>query len=267
MTLYGHFSDDGHEYVITRPDTPRPWTNYLSNGSYCALISHTGGGYSFIGGPGYDRITRSRPGDAIDRDLPGRYVMVRDNDSGEYWSITWQPIKKRPDEFECRHSPGVTTISSRYGDIAGSVTYFVPLDDNYEIWRVRLENRGTRRARLSVFTYQEWVLGNYLDDLQDRTLFNLFNEVYFRDNYIVATKRIWRRPDMASVPLTGGSALSSNPKFMQETLQSNQSWEKYAFISMTAPVEAFDCDREAFLGTYGSYENPDALVRGGLHQL
>jgi cellobiose phosphorylase len=106
------------------------------------------------------------------------------------------------------------------------------------------------------------VLGNYADDLEDRSQNNLFNEVYFNDNFIIATKRIWRRPEASSILVEGTSPRKVDPKFVPETLGANQSWEKYAFIGLTVPVEAFDCDKEAFLGTYGSYERPAAVLRG-----
>lgn len=257
---YGRFSEDGREYIITRPDTPRPWTNCLANSTYTAIVSHTGGGYSFVGGPGYDRITRAYP-DTVDTDRPGRYVFVRDNDTGEYFSIGWQPTMRTPDWFECRHAPGVTTVASINLGIAGRITYFVPIADSIEVWRVRIENRRDRPADLSVFTYVEWVLGNYTEDLEEREESNLFNEAGFQDNYIFATKRAWRRPDTASVTLRemkpGGS-----PKFLPETVHSNQTWGKYAFIALSVPVHRYDCDRRAFLGRRADIGRPEVVERG-----
>ena len=34
---FGYFDDEKREYVITRPDTPAPWANYLGvTGVWCA---------------------------------------------------------------------------------------------------------------------------------------------------------------------------------------------------------------------------------------
>lgn len=257
---YGRFSEDGRSFIITRPDTPRPWFNCLTNANYSAIISQTGGGYSFIGGPGYDRITRADP-DMAASDRPGRYVFVRDNISGEFFSIGWQPTRRTPDAFECRHTQGITTVASMNLGIAGRILFFVPLEDNLEIWRVRIENRRDEPADLSVFTYVEWVLGTCTDDLENRELSNLFNEVSFQDNYIYATKRAWTRPDTASVTLREMKT-AGGPKFLPETLSSNQGWGKYAFIALSVPVDGFDCDRRAFLGRYGGLAHPRVVEEG-----
>src|SRR3990167_3525339 len=102
ISKYGHFSPDGKEYVITRPDTPRPWINFLTNGKYTALCSATGGGYSFYIDTAFNRITRGIPGDAIFYDRPGRYLYIRDNETGEYWTTNWQPVMKKAPFWEAR---------------------------------------------------------------------------------------------------------------------------------------------------------------------
>ena len=80
---YGHFSDDAPEYVITRPDTPTPWVNYLTNGRYCAICSQTGGGHSFFETVGLqsDHTGESHKSRCC-RDGPGRYVYLRDAETG-----------------------------------------------------------------------------------------------------------------------------------------------------------------------------------------
>jgi cellobiose phosphorylase len=223
-------------------------------------VSQTGGGYSFIGGPGYDRITRAGP-DIAAADHPGRYVFVRDNASGEYFNIGWQPVKHPPDWFECRHAPGITTIASTNLGITGRITFFVPLNDNLEIWRVSIENTRKEPADLSVFTYVEWVLGNFKDDIERRQQANIFNHVAFHDNYIIATKRLWRRPDSASIVLRE-TRPAGGVKALSEILSSNQSWGKWAFIALTRPVDGFDCDKEAFIGRYGDLEHPHVVAEG-----
>ncbi len=243
-TEYGHFSEDGLEYIISRPDTPRPWANYLSNEEYCALISHTGGGYSFIHGSGYDRIHRWFPGESVLQDRPGRYVYVRDDDSGEYWSLNWQPCMKPYQFWEAHHGLGYTWIKSVTQDIEGEILYFVPQDENVEFWVVTLKNRSDRRRRLSVFPYAEWALSSYSPDLTERSFHNLFNEVELRDGTIFATKRYW-----PTVSLSSGAT-------------PNIEWNKYVFMTTSLPFQGFDCIRRAFIGDYRDWQAPAALERG-----
>ena len=111
---YGYFDDKAREFVITRPDTPTPWINYLGCDEYCALMSNTAGGYSFHRDPKDKRITRFRYNN-IPVDRPGRYIYLRDGTSGDYWSATWQPVMtSKGYKYECRHGMGYTIIKSKY---------------------------------------------------------------------------------------------------------------------------------------------------------
>ncbi|HEX2924571.1 MAG TPA: glycosyl transferase family 36 [Chloroflexota bacterium] len=243
-TDYGHFSEDGLEYIITRPDIPRPWVNYLSNEEYCALISQTGGGYSFIHGSGYDRIQRWFPGEAVLQDRPGRYVYIRDDDTGEYWSVNWQPCLKPFQSWECHHGLGYSWIKSRAQDIESELLYFVPQDENVEFWVVTLRNRSDRRRKLSIYPYSEWTLSSYGPDLTERSFHVLFNEVEQKDGIIYASKRYW--PTVSMV-------VGQTP---------NIEWNKYVFMTTSMPFRGFDCVRRNFIGDYRDWQAPVALERG-----
>ena len=41
---FGYFDDANREYVITTPETPLPWINYLGTKDFFSLISNTSGG-------------------------------------------------------------------------------------------------------------------------------------------------------------------------------------------------------------------------------
>ena len=110
---YGYFDDQNREYVITRPDTPLPWINYLGCESYFGIISNTAGGYSFYRDARLRRLTRYRYNNAP-FDVGGRYLYLRDNDTGKFWSPSWQPTRTKLDNYECRHGMGYTTIGSTY---------------------------------------------------------------------------------------------------------------------------------------------------------
>src|SRR5512136_1108704 len=102
---YGYFDDERREYVITRPDTPLPWINYLGDHAYFGLISNTSGGYSFYRDARLRRITRYRYNN-IPLDSNGKYFYIRDGEV--LWSPSWKPAKTPLDKYECRHGLGYT---------------------------------------------------------------------------------------------------------------------------------------------------------------
>lgn len=236
---YGYFSPDGREYIITRPDTPRPWINYLTNGKFTSLTSATGGGFSFYIDPGFNRITRGIPGDTTLNDRPGRYIYLRDNDTGEYWSANWQPVMKTADFWEARIGLGYNKISSINKKIQCDITYFVPLDENLEVWDIKVKNLSDKRRNISAISYVEWVLGGFSKDLADRNFDSFFNHVYFRDNVIYATKRRWERPD-----------------------KQGQGWGYWAYLTGSEKFECFDCVKEDFIGQYRYLSNPIVVEKG-----
>ena len=139
---YGHFDDRNREYVIDRVDTPAPWTNYIGVNDMCAVLSQTAGGYSFYKSPQYHRITRFRPNAPVER--PGHYVYLRDDETGEYWSVAWQPVGKdlAKAEYECRHGLSYSKFLCGYQGIGACQTVFIPVGEPVEIWDVVLKNRS-----------------------------------------------------------------------------------------------------------------------------
>ena len=142
---YGHFDDACREYVIDRVDLPASWTNYLGVEDTCVVVNHTAGGYMFYKTPEYHRITRFR-GNSVPMDRPGHYVYLRDGESGDYWSISWQPVGKPLDEakYTCRHGLSYTVYECEYSDIKASQTLCVPIGDSLELWDVKIKNEGQR---------------------------------------------------------------------------------------------------------------------------
>ncbi len=104
---FGHFDDRNREYVITRPDTPLPWINYLGCQEYFGIISNTAGGYSFYRDARLRRLTRYRYNNAP-LDCGGRYIYLRDEESGKFWSPSWQPTRHDAEDYSCRHGMGYT---------------------------------------------------------------------------------------------------------------------------------------------------------------
>ncbi len=245
---YGHFSEDGKEFVITRPDTPAPWVNYISNGRYTGLVTNAGGGFSYWMDPRDSRITRWRY-NGLPWDRPGRYVYLRDQD-GDYWSLSWQPTGGKPDFYECHHGMGYTTIVTRNKGIRSEITYFVPQDDDLEIWLVSLTNETMEERRLGIYSYVELCLGHALVDLINQPNDQHFNIASYdqESRTIFATKNYWVTQKGVSVE------------------QPNKGWDKYVYFTTSLPVIGWDCLKDAFIGRWRSESNPEGVERGMLSE-
>ncbi|MBN1587867.1 MAG: hypothetical protein JW937_10650 [Candidatus Omnitrophica bacterium] len=231
---YGRFSEDGREYIITRPDTPRPWFNYLFNHLYHALVSHTGGGFSYYDDPKSNRISRW---DHLSTDRPGRYVFIRDQVTGEVWAPNWQPFRKDLDFWECRVRPGSSVIKAEQDGIAAQITYSVALEDPVENWLIKIKNNRSEKASLRVFPFVEWICGDAELEANYRNILCLYNRADYDEKLkaIVAYKQVFR----AKQP----------------------SWQMHMASSL--PISGYDCNKEAFLGRYNDIQDPDAiLIRG-----
>lgn len=232
---YGYFDAERKEYVITRPDTPTPWLNYLGAGGYGGIISHTAGGYSFDRDPRHRRVTRYRY-NALPADQPGRYIYLRDQESGLYWSPTWQPVTGRALQgYCCRHGPGYTRITGRYAQIAAEVLYFVPAEDPAtdcapgEIWLLRVRNLGPRPRYLRSFTYAEF---SYWDAIVDQQNMD------------------WGMHILSSRQHAG--VLKTSTVFRPTV----------SFFSSNRPPIGFDTDREVFVGPCRDLSNPRTVESG-----
>lgn len=229
-TKYGDFSADGTEFVIKRPDTPRPWINYLSNGKYCLLLSQRGGGYSFWNDPELNRLTRWSPGSYL-KDEPGRFLYVRDAESGATWSVTHNAAR-----FRCRHGLGYTMIGSGKNGIGAEITFFVPEGVPCEVWQVNVHNESKTARTLQLFPIVELMPGNYFPELNMRNIHVLMNRAEF--DHKTQSIAAWRLP------------------------WGNKAWPYRLFYGMSLPVRSFDTDFEFFMGRYGGWDLPAAVKAG-----
>ncbi|MGN0154602.1 MAG: N,N'-diacetylchitobiose phosphorylase, partial [Lachnospiraceae bacterium] len=184
---YGYFDEAAKEYVITRPDTPAPWANYLGSPAYGAIISNNAGGYSFEKSGANGRIIRYIFNQF---DQPGRYIYLRDDDSKDYWSASWQPVGKPLDEYksECHHGTGYTNLTAEYAGIRSEVLYYVPLNKTYEVWRLKVTNQSDKPRNLSAFGYCEFTNDSNYEQDQVNLQYTLFiTKTYFNDNRIYQT--------------------------------------------------------------------------------
>ncbi len=228
---YGHFDDLRREYVITQPDTPLPWINYLGSDDYFGIISNTAGGYSFYRDARLRRLTRYRYNNAP-LDLGGRYLYLRDDETGAFWSPTWQPTLGELDDYECRHGLGYTTIASRRAGIRAEIRYVVPPGETLEIWQARVTNQRTERARLSLFGTVEFCLWDAQDDATNFQRNYSIGEVEVEDGVIYHTSEYRERRD------------------------------HFAYFACSDRSAGFDTSRDAFLGPYRGWDRPLAVERG-----
>lgn len=230
---FGYFDDERREYVITRPDTPLPWINYLGCEEYFGIISQTAGGYSFFRDARLRRLTRYRYNNAP-LDLGGRYLYLRDDRSGQTWSPSWMPTRSTLSEFTCRHGLGYTRIASTFDNIHVETTYFVPLGETLEIWRCRVTNQRAEPANLSLFSSIEFCLWDAWDDATNFQRNFSTGEVEIEDGVIYHKTEYRERRN------------------------------HFAYFACSAPIEGFDTQREAFLGAYRGWDAPLAVERGSL---
>jgi len=240
-TQYGYFSDDGREYIITNTQTPMPWVNVIANDIYGMVLSQAGSGYSWHTHAGLNRITRWDQ-DLI-RDEWGKYLYIRDADSGAYWSPSRQPCGAKLGAVQVRHGMGYSVIEAQQEAISSEVTYFVPLDAPCEVWLLRLENKGNRPRRLQIYSYLEWLLGAAPD--WHREFHRTFIDTRYSAEHsaLLATKVMWEMPVPAKAHW-------------------NMSWPYVAFHSVSQPPAGYDGDKVDFLGRLGNVHEPQSVRNG-----
>ncbi len=228
---YGHFDEQNREYVIDRPDVPVSWTNYIGVKDLCAVLSHNAGGYSFYKTAEHHRITRFRQ-NGVPLDRPGHYVYIRDDETGEFWSVSWQPTGKdlSKAKYECRHGLSYSKFSCDYQGIQASQLIFIPVEDDVELWDVRLKNTTAEPRRLSVFSYVEFSFHHIEIDNQ-----NLQMSLY-----------------------------ASGSSYEDGVIEYDFFYEPWTFHYFTASFEpdSYDCLRDSFIGNYRTETDPAAVSAG-----
>ena len=243
---YGYFDEQNHEYVITRPDTPMPWANYLGSPDYGAIISANAGGYSFKKSGANGRILRYVFNQF---DQPGRYIYLRDNESGDYWSASWQPVGKSLDDYKAgiRHGMGYTRISADYSGIHSQVSYYVPVDQEYEVWAVSVTNTGNQERNLTVTGYAEFTShGNYEQDQINLQYSQFVTRTIYEEGII-------------------RQQLHGNLDVLQADERVDDKSVTERFFALTAaPVSSYCGDKAKFIGYCRTYADPAAIEKGHL---
>jgi len=229
MNHFGHFDDNAREYVITRPDTPWPWINYMGTDDFFSLISNTAGGYCFCRDAKFRRILRYRY-NGVPMDAGGRYFYIKDGDT--VWNPGWKPCKTPLDAYSCCHGMGYTRISGEKDGLRAEVLFFVPPGARCEIHRVRLTNTGVVRKSFQLYSFVEWCLWNASTDMEN-----------FQRN--LSTGEVEIEPD----------AIYHKTEYRERR-------DHYAFYAVSRPFDGFDTDRETFMGMYNGFDAPQQVLSG-----
>ena len=244
---YGYFDDKEREYVITCPDTPAPWVNYLGSPEYGAIISNNAGGYSFAKSGANGRILRYVFNQF---DEPGRYIYIRDNLSKDYWSASWQPVGKNLTRYksECRHGMAYTKMRALYAGISSEVLYYVPLDAAHEVWAVAVRNDSDVVRELTVTGYAEFTNNpNYEQDQVNLQYSQFITRTEFENDHILQ--------------LIHGNldAVSADGK---EVDNKDVGYRLFGLAGQR--VSGYCGNKESFLGRYHGYGDPQGVTTGKL---
>ncbi|MCI5751385.1 MAG: glycosyl transferase [Oscillospiraceae bacterium] len=227
---FGFFDDSKKEYVITSPQTPYPWINYLGTQDFFSLISNTAGGYSFYKDARLARITRYRYNN-VPADAGGRYFYI--NDNGTVWNPGWSPVKTALDEYVCRHGMGYTVIKGKKNGLSAEVTFFVPQNFTGEVQKVVLTNEGKDKKSIKLFSFLEWCLWDANDDSTN-----------FQRNFNTGEVEI------------EGSTIFHKTEYKERR-------NHFAFYHVNDSIDGYDTDRESFMGSiYNDFGNPQTVLEG-----
>ena len=244
---YGYFDESKKEYVITRPDTPAPWVNYLGSPEYGAIVSNNAGGYSFAKSGANGRLLRYVFNQF---DEPGRYIYIRDNESKDYWSASWQPVGKDLNEYksECHHGTAYTKMMADYSGIHSEVRYYVPLNKTYEVWNLSVTNNSDKARSLNITGYAEFTNNsNYEQDQVNLQYSQYITKTVFVENRV-------RQMIHANLDRIENGKEIDNKDVVNR------------FIGLAgAPVDSWCGDRGEFLGEYHRYGNPVGVESGKLN--
>jgi len=229
---YGNFDDERKEYIITQPETPLPWINYLGNEDYFGLISNTAGGYDFYKDAKLRRITRYRY-NGFPYDQGGRYYYI--NDGTDIWNPGWQPTQTPLDSYTCRHGLGYSIITGSKNEITAELTAFVPLGDSCEINQLKLKNTSSVKKHIDLYSFIEFCLWDAMDDSSN-----------FQRNFSTGEVEV------------EGSTIYHKTEYRERR-------NHFSFYHVNQPIAGFDTSKDEFVGTYNGMANPKAVLENQSH--
>lgn len=225
------FDNQKREILIRRYDTPTPWMNYLSNGTFHTMISQAGGGVAFYKSPQIWRINHYRFFH-LPTDRSGFYAYIKDGDS--VWCPTSEPVCEKPDSWCAAHGMGYTRFEAEKNGLKAQSLYFVGKYENALIWQMKLRSDTDRK--IQIFPYVELGMMEFMRELQ----WQCYNKHQLTcknmGDTLVYIYGVENQPKPKETPLV--------------------------YFATDTKVAAFDCDRDEFIGSYRSEENPKNVEAG-----
>lgn len=226
------YSFKNREVVIDNYNTPTPWMNYLSNGTFHTMISQAGGGVAFYKSPQIWRINHYRFFH-LPTDRSGFYTYIKDGE--DIWCPTNEPCRVKPEKWTATHGMGYTRFNAAKNGISVAATYFVGKYENALIWNLKLNSDMDRK--ITIFPYVELGMMEFMRELQWQCYNKHQLSCYNRDDMLIYKYGVEEQPKPDETPLV--------------------------YFAADAPVTAFDCNRDEFIGSYRSEENPQRVELGG----
>ncbi|MEO9337305.1 glucoamylase family protein [Mesorhizobium sp. SB112] len=227
---FGGFDRDGRDYVVRltgNRSTPQPWINVISNAAFGFHTSAEGASFTWSRNSRDFQLTPWSNDPVTNR--PGESIYIYDHTSGKSFSPFAAVLRDPSVVYEARHGQGVSTFSAKRGTVSAELTQLVDTEDSVKISRLTLKNSAPMAAKLRIYAYAEWVLGNN----RARTAATI----------------------LPSKDEKTGAVLASNPFGMDFA-------ERIAFLAGEGGEESITSDRQEFLGQHGSVEAPHAVVNG-----
>jgi cyclic beta-1,2-glucan synthetase len=224
--------------VFTTPQTAVPEVHLLSNGRYHVAVTAAGGGYSR-----WRDLAITRWREDSTRDCWGTFCYLRDLKTGEFWSAAQQPTTKRPTSFEAIYSQGRAEFRRRDGDIESHLEISVSPEDDIELRRITITNRGRTSRTIELTSYAEVVLAQPAADAAHPAFSNLFvqTQLLRQRQAILCTRR----------PRSAGE----KPPWMLHLMMVHGS---------AATPTSYETSRAEFIGRGRSLADPAAMHRSSL---
>lgn len=225
------FQNNKREITFDKYNTPTPWMNYLSNGTFHTMMSQAGGGVAFYKSPQIWRINHYKFFH-IPTDRSGFYTYIKDG--ADVWCPTNEPCKTKPEKWQSSHGMGYTRFEAERNGLSAAATYFVGKYENALIWSLRLKSDSDRTIKL--FPYVELGMMEFMRELQWQCYNKHQLSCYNLGDILVYKYGVETQPKPDETPLV--------------------------YFAASEKISAFDCDRDEFIGAYRSEENPQNVESG-----